>query len=200
MERFISWEDIPIYNFFFMFSFVKKRTAFYLISGALFLGSLASPWILGLNEGIDMTGGIQIEYHVENGDTEAMIAKTKSEIIQRVRATLDPLTQDIITDTLVYRVSGTNNFIVEAGINESHARNAAGDIDLELVETTKTSFVNSMKTAYDQESNVTVTQARYVNIGASFGAYIKNSGYITIAISLIAISLYIMYAFQGSIP
>jgi len=38
-----------------------------------------------------------------------------------------------------------------------------------------------------------------VNVGASFGAYIKKSGYITLALAIIAISLYIQYAFRGSI-
>ncbi len=38
-----------------------------------------------------------------------------------------------------------------------------------------------------------------MNVGASFGAYIKKSGYITLALAIIAISLYIQYAFRGSI-
>lgn len=38
-----------------------------------------------------------------------------------------------------------------------------------------------------------------MNIGASFGAYIKTSGYITLTLAIIAISLYIQYAFRGSI-
>ena len=42
-------------------------------------------------------------------------------------------------------------------------------------------------------------QVRYVNVGASFGAYIKKSGYITLALAILAISLYIQYAFRGSI-
>ena len=47
-----------------MFSFVQHRFYFYTVAFGLFLFSLASPWIIGLNEGIDMTGGIQIEYSV----------------------------------------------------------------------------------------------------------------------------------------
>lgn len=117
-----------------------------------------------------------------------------------MRATLDPVQQNIITDTLVYRVTGTDNFVIEAGINESQSRNAQGDVDLEQVDAAKTAFVDGLRSAYTKQSDAVVTQTRYVNIGASFGAYIKNSGYITIAISIIAISIYIMYAFWGSIP
>lgn len=48
-----------------MFSFVKNRFYFYALAFGLFIFSLVSPWIVGLNQGIDMTGGIQIEYNVE---------------------------------------------------------------------------------------------------------------------------------------
>lgn len=45
-----------------MFSFVKNRYTFYIIAASLFLLSLLSPLLLRLNMGIDMTGGMQIEY------------------------------------------------------------------------------------------------------------------------------------------
>ena len=45
----------------------------------------------------------------------------------------------------------------------------------------------------------TVTEAQYRNVGASFGDYIKSSGYLTLALAILAISLYIQYAFRGSI-
>lgn len=46
---------------------------------------------------------------------------------------------------------------------------------------------------------VKIEQTRYVNIGESFGAYIKKSAYITLTLAIIAISFYIQYAFRGSI-
>ncbi|MFZ2255799.1 MAG: protein translocase subunit SecF [Patescibacteria group bacterium] len=50
-----------------------------------------------------------------------------------------------------------------------------------------------------KSSNNTIVQSKYVNIGASFGDYIKKSGFLTLGLAIIAISLYIMYAFRGSI-
>ena len=47
--------------------------------------------------------------------------------------------------------------------------------------------------------DMTISQSRYVNVGESFGAYIKKSGYITLTLAIIMISLYIQYAFRGSI-
>jgi preprotein translocase subunit SecF len=48
-----------------MFSFVKNRFTFYAVALGLMAFSLISPWIFGVNLGIDMTGGIQIEYATE---------------------------------------------------------------------------------------------------------------------------------------
>ena len=45
-----------------------------------------------------------------------------------------------------------------------------------------------------------ITESRYVNIGESFGAYIKKSAYITLSMAIIMIAIYIAYAFRGSIP
>lgn len=41
--------------------------------------------------------------------------------------------------------------------------------------------------------------SRYINVGESFGDYIKKTAYITLALVIIAISLYISYTFRGSI-
>ncbi len=68
-----------------MFSFVQNRFYFYAIAFGLFLFSLASPWIIGLNEGIDMTGGIQIEYSISGASLPATIASLKDTIIPSVK-------------------------------------------------------------------------------------------------------------------
>ena len=61
-----------------------------------------------------MTGGIQIEYTVNSADTESVIEKVRTETIEAVRSTLDEKSKNIITDTLVYRVTGSEKFVVEA--------------------------------------------------------------------------------------
>ena len=185
----------------FMFSFVKNRFTFYTIAIVLFVASILSPWILGLREGIDMTGGIQIEYNVAGGSVDAVVEDTRARIIDAVHASLSPEQKNIISnDVMVYRVSGANSFIVESGINENAARNADGSLNLELIEAAKTAFVDGLKAEYAKNPQTQVEQARYVNIGASFGEYIKQSGYLTLTLAVIAISVYIMYAFRGSIP
>ena len=56
-----------------------------------------------------------------------------------------------------------------------------------------------MNTSLTSNENESVAQSKYVNIGASFGSYIKKSGFLTLGLAIIAISIYIMYAFSGSI-
>ena len=181
-----------------MFSFVQHRFYFYAIAFGLFLFSLASPWIVGLNEGIDMTGGIQIEYSVSGVSLPATIASLKDTIIPTVKNGLTPDQETIITDTLVYQISGTDHIVVEAGIDESVAQKD-GKSDLVRIEEAKTAFNTAVKKELDMISGAVVTEVQYRNVGASFGDYIKSSGYLTLVLAILAISLYIQYAFRGSI-
>ena len=181
-----------------MFSFVQHRFYFYAIAFGLFLFSLASPWIIGLNEGIDMTGGIQIEYAVSGASLPTTVTSLKDTIIPMVKKGLTADQQAIITDTLVYQISGTDHIVVEAGIDESVAQKD-GKADLIRIEAAKTAFNTAVKKELDTIAGATVTEAQYRNVGASFGDYIKSSGYLTLALAILAISLYIQYAFRGSI-
>lgn len=181
-----------------MFSFVQHRFYFYAIAFGLFLFSLASPWIIGLNEGIDMTGGIQIEYSVVGTSLPDTVTSLKDTIIPVVKKELTPDQQSIITDTLVYQISGTDHIVVEAGIDESVAQKD-GKADLIRIEVAKSAFNTAVKKELDKIPGATITETQYRNVGASFGDYIKSSGYLTLALAILAISLYIQYAFRGSI-
>jgi preprotein translocase subunit SecF len=41
--------------------------------------------------------------------------------------------------------------------------------------------------------------SRYTNIGASFGEYIRNTAKLTLLIAIIAIAVYVAYAFSGAV-
>ena len=69
---------------------------------------------------------------------------------------------------------------------------------LNEVESAKTLFTQSLTSMLTKENNA-IIQSKYVNIGASFGDYIKKSGFLTLGLAILAISIYIMYAFSGSI-
>jgi preprotein translocase SecF subunit len=175
-----------------MFSFTKNRFAFYVVALGLLISSLLAPLFLKLNLGIDMTGGIQIEYNLPEGDVDGILNSVRSEVVESAKKSLTADEKKIITDTLVYRISGSNNFIIEAWVTEEGVK------DLTKVESAKSSFVKHLQTELSK-INTNITQTRYINIGASFGKYIQNSGYMTLALAILAISFYIQYAFRGSI-
>ena len=81
---------------------------------------------------------------------------------------------------------------MEAGVNED-------GMALTDVEKAKTAFVSKLMENLSKIPETKIEQTRYVNIGAAFGAYIQKSGIVTLIIAILAISLYIQYAFRGSI-
>lgn len=189
-----------MFSFFKNFSFVKNRKKFYIISGSLFIASLLSPFILPVHQGIDLTGWIQVEYSVNNSEVEKILDITKQTILQSAKSEISENSQKIITDVLAYSISWTNNFIIEAWIDENYSKNSEWNKDLEKIENAKLEFVNKLQEKLNKIENSEITQTKYVNIGASFGDYIKNSGYLTLTLAVFGISFYIMYAFSGAIP
>lgn len=175
-----------------MFSFVKKRQQFYVIALILTSISLVSPFLFGVNLGIDMTGGIQIEYRVDGGDATAAEKATKA-FAQEVKKTIVFEQKEVMNDIAVYGIAGSDSFVVEAGFATPEK---ATESDIEKL---KTEFTQALSSKLATYQSAKITQSRYVNIGESFGAYIKKSGYMTLAISILMISLYIQYAFRGSI-
>ena len=176
-----------------MFSFVQNRFRFYAVAIGLTVFSLISPWIFGINLGIDMTGGIQVEYSVENGDVASGIENAKT-IAHTLEEKLLIGGKKVINGINVYGIAGTNSFIVEAGF--------AGDetITEVMIQDAKASFTKDLTATLSDNTSTKITQSRYINIGESFGAYIKKSGYITLTLTIIMIAVYIAYAFRGSIP
>ena len=137
----INGEQFPVFSrdsysiiCFLMFSFVQNRYYFYAVALGLVVISLVVPFVSKLNLGIDMTGGIQVEYLVEQGSVAAIVAEAKSSVIEKAKQELTETQKKIISDTVVYQISGTNNFIIEAGVAENQALDANGKSDLTALE------------------------------------------------------------------
>lgn len=175
-----------------MFSFVENRFRFYSIAIALMIFSVLTPWIFGTNKGIDMTGGIQIEYSVSWDRARAIEEARK--ISETLKSETKIWNVSVVNTTTVYGIAGTDSFIVEAGFAL-----AEGMTDAEL-QTAKAGFTKNLSEKLWSLKDTKITESRYVNIGESFGAYIKKSAYITLSMAVIMIALYIAYAFKGSIP
>lgn len=167
--------------------YIKHRFSFYAIALTLLVSSLVMPFVLPVHLGIDMTGGTQSEFQY-TGDFQ----KTQVEsVVTRISKMPEFDTKSAINTTSVYKVSGENIFVVEVGYN-AHAGISAKDLD-----TIKTDFQNNLTAELKKESNATLI--RYVNIGESFGDYIKKTAYLTLAMIILVISLYIAWAFRGTV-
>jgi preprotein translocase SecF subunit len=166
------------------FDYIQNRFTFYSIAAVLFILSLIAPFAFSVNYGIDMTGGTQAEYdYAGNFDKSA----TEAQVVTAQKA-IDPESKTINSVT-VYGISGEKRFVVEAGFSKGNLSDAE-------LEAKKTQFKDAISAAFEKDG---VKLSRYVNVGESFGQYIKTTAYATLAIVIVAISLYIAYAFRGSI-
>jgi preprotein translocase SecF subunit len=169
------------------FNFIKNRFTYYAVAIVLLAISLAAPFAFPMNLGIDMTGGIQAEFdYKDNVDIEA-VKKT-------VEAAKDSVTvsgKHVVNNTMVYRISGENRFVVEAGFSRLEGMND------QAFDEAKTKFRDEISNTLGKSANATLS--RYVNVGESFGDYIKKTAYITLVMVILFISLYIAWAFRGSI-
>jgi preprotein translocase subunit SecF len=107
-----------------------------------------------LNYGIDMTGGIQIEYQSLSGSID----------IEEIKRLTSTVTQDInqqkegiINTTNVYKISGQESFVVEVGISKKYSDAESENYKVAYREKLSELLLQNWK-----------TQSSYVNIGASF--------------------------------
>jgi len=171
------------------FDFIKNRFTFYALAGLLMLISLGAYLAIPLNLGIDMTGGTQAEYNYV-GSIDISQVKT---IVENAKKTIRYKDIELVNNTHVYKISGEDTFVVESGFSKH-----AGISDKEF-EGLKTQFKENITDAFAKTDGVKISLARYINVGESFGDYIKNTAYLTFFFVILAISLYIAYAFRGSI-
>ena len=168
-----------------MIDIVSKRHLNFIIYTVLIVVSLLMFAFAKLNFGIDITGGTQTEYSYENAIDIEEIKTNTAKIAEEINAQTA-----IINGTSVYNVTGENTFVVEAWFNRW-----LPEPEIEAYKTEFRERVDSYLANYDQ----TISFSKYVNIGASFGDYIKDTAKITLVIAIVWISLYVAYAFAGSV-
>ncbi len=169
-----------------MLHVVKNRMLFFGFSGILTLFSLGMIFFGNLNFGIDMTGGIQMEF--STGSWEIVIDELKSEA-QTVADHINLQKENIINTVNIYKISGQQSFVVEAGISKNYS-------DAEA-ETFKIAYREQLSEMYTKKWNISLSS--YVNIGASFGKYIQDTALLTLTLAIFAIGMYLVYAFSGTV-
>lgn len=149
---------------------IKHRYIWFTVSGILIAASVASLFTWGLKLGIDFTGGSiqEIDWKIERPDTAAIAEALKTQGI----------------DDSVIQHAGTNSTI-----------SRFKDVD----ETGHANIVNALKEKFATEevsADMVLEEKSFSSIGPTIGNELKNKSLYAMVMVLIAIILYIAWAFR----
>ncbi len=167
------------------YSVLPKRYIFFWISCVLLIFSLLIIIFWNINLGIDMTWGTRTLYSYQNYSLDLPLLQREAEIISKQQN----VDTNIVTQISLYQISGEKSFIVEAWFT-----NKISEKELERY---KIAFRDELSERFAEIWDIWYES--YTNIGASFGDYIKNTAKLTLFLAIIAIAVYIAYAFSGAI-
>ena len=162
---------------------LKNRFIYLGASLVFFIISLFLIFVPKLNLGIDMTGGIQMDYDYTNSID---INKIKEELNIQKNLFLNNWEQ-AINNINVYTVTWEKTLVVVVWFYT--------DIEDKLLEELKINFKNIVFETIKSQDETTV-ESKYINIWKSFGDYIKNTAFITLALAIVAITFYVTFAFS----
>ena len=176
---------------------IKNRYLYFGISIVLLLVSLFTFIFGNLNYWIDMTWGTQAEYEysLDTLNLEEIKAKLLNE-----SENLKYNEKEVINSISVIKISGENKLSIVTGYNqisvidnkdsEENLEKLSWDILSNLKSDFRNTTLETLKT-FDKD----IIEDSYTNIWKSFWDYIKNTAITTLIIAIIAISVYVMYAF-----
>ena len=165
--------------------FIANRKKFYLVSGTLFLLSFLVFFFVPKNYGIDMTGGLQIGYTLSAPVTPDKLGEIREDIVKNY--TFD--SEVVISDLLLYTVN-TSAVRMDIGLTpEKDVAKSQKRVD----------DIRRALPAFFTKHGATVSESSFISVGQSFGQFVIDRAYLTLTVCLIAIALYLMYAFRQSI-
>lgn len=165
--------------------FIGNRKTFYWISGILFLLSFVTFFFVPKNLGIDMTGGLQIEYSSTTPIDSETLASVKEDLLDNYKFA----DKKVFSDILLYTVN-TDSIRADIGLVAEPDVVAANN---------RSSDVRAQVPEYFKKHGAEVTEISYISVGQSFGQFVLNRSYLTLTVCLIVIALYLMFAFRKSI-
>lgn len=132
-----------------------------------------------------MTWGTQQEFRF---DAYEYSTEEVREIAEMVQWHIN-VQENIINTIDVFRVSGEDLFVVQAGFSRDYTD--------EQAEVWKIAYRDQLITYYKEIWDIEL--AKYTNIWASFWDYIRNTAIITLIVAIAAIALYISFSFSGAV-
>lgn len=162
---------------------LKNRFVYLSISWFFLIISIFMLIFWKLNLAIDMTGWINMEYTYEGTvDIDSIRSKLDEE-----KETVVFNNQKVINNVGVYSITWEKAFSIvvwfDSSINEVDLSKLKLDFKNKVFETLK-------------ETNNTIVETKYTNIWKSFWDYIRNTAILTLLIAILAITIYVTYAFS----
>jgi len=165
--------------------FIANRKKFYIFSWITTLLSVLVFFTVSPNLGIDMTGGLQIEYSAQSPVTPEKLSEVRADIIKNYRYEKT----DIFSDVMVYTADGSS---IRADIGLKTETDT-------VRATAKSNDIRARLPDFFKKHNIVVTESSFMSVGKSFWDFVLNRAYLNLIICLFAIALYLMYAFRKSI-
>lgn len=165
---------------------LKNRYIYISVAWILFITSVILIFFVKLNLWIDMTGWIQTEYSFTK---ELNLDNIRTELTKEAeKITFN--NSKVINEVSAYFVTWEKQLVVVTWLD-----NSINDVELAKIKITYKE--NLLKLL--QKSDETIKETGYNNIWKSFWDYIKNTAFTTLAIAILGIAIYIVYAFSWSI-
>jgi len=183
-----------------MFKIIQKRKIWFAISGALVLASLFGLFVWGLNFGIDFTGGSSLELSFKNARPDNQTIESALADLKLPSLSAQPIGEKGI---LIKTISLTEQEHQDILVRLEKIGNPDFNLDASSVPAPLT-----LNTADGQNLNINAVQATaaasfttfeessFQSIGPILGQELKQKTIYAIIIVLIAIILYIAYAFR----
>lgn len=165
--------------------FIQNRRTFYSISSILLILSVIAFLVFPKNLGIDMTGGIQVEYDVLSVPGQAALSEVKESFLEDYRYKENKALSDI-------NIYSVNDHSIRADIGLLETSDATQEED-------RIADIRAQLLTYFSQNGIQVTETQFVSVGKSFGKFVLDRAYWTLGICLIGIALYLMFAFRHSI-
>jgi len=163
--------------------FLKDKIVYLSISWVLFLVSLFLLFVPKLNLWIDMTWWTQAEYWISQ---KFEIKNFKKELQEESKKIVFEW-KNIINSINSYFVTWENQIVIITWFDNSISEKQLDKLKISF----RNKTLNILK-KYDKEA----LETWYTNIWKSFWDYIKNTAFLTLIIAIIAIAIYITYAFS----
>lgn len=162
---------------------LKNRILYLSFSLVLFITSILLIFIPKLNLWIDMTWGTQAEYTFSNEIDINIVRDNLSKLSKEI---LDEKKQ-VINDISAYTVYWENTLVVIAWFDSTLSEEKLNWFKIEF----KDKVLSKL-----QELDSSISETSYTNIWKSFWDYIKNTAIMTLILAIIAIAIYVTFAFS----